>query len=135
MSSVDETESHLPPRHAPLPDLDGGGRRDDHRTPSPDEFVRVQDSEEFGDLRSTFRRFAFPMTAAFLAWYLLYVLLSTYATDLMSTPVLGSVNLGLLLGLGQFASTFLITYLYVRHANRRLDPSAERLRHELEGDL
>ncbi len=27
------------------------------------------------------------MTVAFLAWYLLYVLLSTYAVDLMNTHV------------------------------------------------
>jgi uncharacterized membrane protein (DUF485 family) len=107
-----------PPGGAPHPDVD---------------WVRVQSSPEFADLRRRFRRFAFPMTAAFLAWYLLYVLLSTYAVDLMARPVVGALNVGLLLGLGQFASTFLITWLYVRHADRRLDPPAEALRHGLEG--
>ena len=34
------------------------------------------------------------MTFAFLAWYLLYVLLSTYAPDFMATEVFGNVNLG-----------------------------------------
>ncbi|MEZ5191795.1 MAG: DUF485 domain-containing protein [Nocardioides sp.] len=42
----------------------------------------------------------------FMAWYLLYVLLSTYAKGFMSTKVLGNINLGLILGLLQFASTF-----------------------------
>ncbi|GIG37125.1 DUF485 domain-containing protein [Cellulomonas pakistanensis] len=102
--------------------------------PGPDDWVRAQASPEFAELRSRFRRFAFPMTAAFLGWYLLYVLLSTYAEDLMSTRVVGALNVGLLLGLGQFVSTFLITWLYVRHANRRLDPLADRMRGELEGD-
>lgn len=92
----------------------------------------MQASPEFQELRRRFRTFAFPMTGAFLAWYLLYVLLSTYAVDFMSTPVWGNVNVGLLLGLGQFVSTFLITWLYVRHANRSLDPAADRIRDEME---
>lgn len=100
--------------------------------PSPEAFQRAQQSAEFTDLRSTFRRFAFPMTAAFLAWYLVYVLLSTYAVELMSTPVIGHVNLGLLISLGQFVTTFLLTWLYIRHANRKVDPIAARLRTELE---
>jgi len=101
---------------------------------SPEEFRAVQGSAEFQRLRSSFRTFAFPMTAAFLVWYLAYVLLSTYAEGLMSTPVVGNLNLGLLVGLGQFLSTFLITWAYVRHANRSLDPVASRLRAELEGE-
>ena len=100
---------------------------------SPDSFERAQRSPEFLDLKKTFRSFAFPMTVAFLVWYLLYVLLSTYAVDLMSTPVFGYVNLGLLISLGQFVTTFLITWLYVRHANRSIDPKAAAIRAELEG--
>lgn len=106
-----------------------------HRVPSAEEYERMQASPEFAELRRRFRAFAFPMTAAFIAWYLLYVLLSTYAVDFMSTRVVGHINVGLLLGLAQFASTFLITWFYVRHANRRLDPSAEQIRAELEDGL
>jgi uncharacterized membrane protein (DUF485 family) len=72
------------------------------------------------------------MTVAFLAWYLLYVLLSTYAPDFMATPVFGNVNLGILLGLAQFVSTFAITHLYVAHANRSTDPIADEMRDRLE---
>lgn len=93
----------------------------------------MQRSERFIGLRRSFRGFAFPMTVAFLVWYLGYVLLSTYATGFMSTPVLGNLNLGLLLGLSQFLMTFLITWLYIRHANRSLDPVATEIRDELEG--
>jgi uncharacterized membrane protein (DUF485 family) len=101
--------------------------------PSAAEYERMQAAPEFVELRRSFRAFAFPMTGIFLAWYFLYVLLSTFAQDFMSTKVWGNINVGLLFGLGQFASTFLITWLYVRHANRRLDPTAERIRDELEG--
>jgi uncharacterized membrane protein (DUF485 family) len=72
------------------------------------------------------------MTVAFLAWYLLYVLLSTYAPDFMATPVFGNVNIGILLGLAQFVSTFAITHLYVAHANRKTDPIADEMRERLE---
>ena len=52
----------------------------------------------------------------------------------MATPVLGNLNLGLILGLSQFLMTFLITWLYIRYANKSLDPISTRLRDQLEGD-
>jgi uncharacterized membrane protein (DUF485 family) len=78
------------------------------------------------------RRFVFPMSAAFLAWYLLYVLLASHAPGLMGVKVLGNINLGLVVGLLQFVSTFAITALYVRFAARRLDPVAAELRARIE---
>jgi uncharacterized membrane protein (DUF485 family) len=72
------------------------------------------------------------MTFAFLAWYLLYVLLSTYAHDFMAAEVFGNVNVGILLGLAQFVTTFVITHLYVAHANKRTDPIADEMRERLE---
>jgi uncharacterized membrane protein (DUF485 family) len=92
-----------------------------------DPFADLQRSEEFADLRSRFRRFVFPMTALFLAWYFLYVLLSVYAPVFMSHKVFGNINVGLILGLGQFVSTFVITILYVRWADRVFDPRAAAL--------
>ena len=105
---------------------------EERRLLTPEEYVQAQASPEFVELKRRFRRFAFPMTVAFLTWYLLYVLLSTYAPDLMATPVLGNVNLGILLGLGQFVSTFVITHVYVAHANKRTDPIADEMRERLE---
>lgn len=103
--------------------------------PSAEAFTAAQQSEEFVALRRKFRGFAFPMFVAFLVWYFGYVLLSTYAVDLMSTPVFGNLNVGLLFGLGQFVTTFLITWLYIRHANKSLDPVAAKMRQQLEGDF
>lgn len=104
----------------------------ERRMLTPEEYREAQDSPEFQELKRRFRRFAFPMTFAFLAWYLLYVLLSTYAPDFMSTEVFGNVNLGILLGLAQFVTTFAITHLYVSHANRNTDPIADEMRERLE---
>ena len=103
--------------------------------PSETDYQRVQRSPEFQELRSRFRRFVFPMTALFLVWYLVYVLLAAYAHDLMSTRVSGNITVGLLLGLGQFVSTFAITMIYAAWANRRQDAVADELRRHIEGDL
>jgi uncharacterized membrane protein (DUF485 family) len=104
----------------------------DRRLLTPEEYRQAQASPEFTELRRRFRRFAFPMTVAFLAWYLLFVLLSTYAPALMSTRVLGNVNLGLLFGLAQFVTTFVITHVYISHAAKRTDPIADEMRERLE---
>ncbi|MTJ64681.1 DUF485 domain-containing protein [Nocardia seriolae] len=101
--------------------------------PSPD-WTEVYDSPEFQRLRSRFRRFVFPMTALFLAWYALYVLLADYAHHFISQQVAGNITVGLVFGLLQFLSTFVITGLYVRYADRTLDPMAERIRAALEGE-
>lgn len=96
-------------------------------------FQEIQASGEFRELRKRLRGFVFPMSAAFLIWYLLYVLLAAYAPEFMSIKLLGNINVGLVVGLLQFVSTFLITTVYVRYANKHLDPGAERLRRQLEG--
>ncbi|WP_029108011.1 DUF485 domain-containing protein [Mycobacterium sp. URHD0025] len=101
--------------------------------PTGAQFLATQASPEFQELRTRLRRFVFPMTAFFLLWYGLYVALGAFAHDFMAIPVFGNVNVGLLIGLGQFLSTFVITGLYVRFANRELDPRATAIREELEG--
>lgn len=99
--------------------------------PSGAQYLAVQASPEFQRLRRTLRRFVFPTTAFFLIWYATYVLLGVFAHDFMATRVWGNVNVGLLFGLGQFLTTFLITGLYVHFADRKLDPQAEAIRNEM----
>ncbi|MFD5086852.1 DUF485 domain-containing protein [Kitasatospora sp. NPDC058406] len=88
----------------------------------------IEGTEEFRRLRGSFRGFAFPVTAGFLLWYLLYVLLSNYAAGFMAITLFGHVNVALALGLLQFASTFTIAAWYARYAGRRLDPRAAAIR-------
>jgi uncharacterized membrane protein (DUF485 family) len=102
-------------------------------SPEAQKWVDVQASDDFAELKHRLRKFVFPVSGLFLAWYLLYVLLSDYAHDFMSTKVIGNINVGLIFGLLQFVSTFLITSIYVRHANRNLDPVADKIREDIEG--
>ncbi|MGL5816012.1 MAG: DUF485 domain-containing protein [Phycicoccus sp.] len=105
----------------------------DARTRAEDPYLALQSTSEFQELRRKFRGFVFPMTAFFIAWYFVYVLLSTFAPGFMGTELIGNINVGLLFGLGQFVTTFAITFWYARWANRELDPMADRLGAQLDG--
>ncbi|MCW2812643.1 MAG: rane protein [Nocardioides sp.] len=87
----------------------------------------LQASEEFAELRRRYRSFVLPATAVFLAWFLLYVVMSNWANDFMATKVVGNINVALVFGLLQFVTTFLIAYVYSRYSTARLDPLAEAL--------
>nr|WP_236809217.1 DUF485 domain-containing protein [Amycolatopsis albispora] len=102
-------------------------RHDPAEQAGPD-YEAIQRSPEFVSLRSRLRRFIFPMSLLFFAWYLAFVLLAAYAHEFMSTRVFGSVNVAMVLGLAQFASTVLVTAAYLRFANRRVDPQVAAIR-------
>ncbi|HKU31247.1 MAG TPA: DUF485 domain-containing protein [Arthrobacter sp.] len=108
-----------------------------NEAPTPDtasvDFQEVQQSPQFHELRKRHRSFVFPMAIAFLLWYFAYVLLADYAVGFMSTKLWGNINVGLVLGLLQFVTTFGITAWYVSYSNRKLDPVAEEIRHGIEG--
>ncbi len=97
-------------------------------------YDRLHETAEFAELRSRYRGFVFPATVAFLVWYLAYVVLSNWAGDFMSTKVVGNVNVALLFGLLQFATTFAIAWLYSRFSTAKLDPLAAELNRQYEAD-
>lgn len=115
------TEEMVSPFGAPLepPTVAGDG--------SPD-FAAIQGSDDFARLRARLVGFVFPMTAVFLGWYLLYVLLAAYARSFMGFRLFGQINVGLVLGLLQFLSTAIITIRYVRFSRKNIDPEVEIIR-------
>ena len=117
MSRPDEQRSPLPPP-----------------TPTEAKYLAVLASPEFQDLRHRYRRWVLPVTVASLLWYFAYVILAAYATDFMSQRIVGNINVGLVLGLLQFVTTFAVTWAYVRYADRVLDPRSSRIRAEMEAE-
>ena len=101
--------------------------RADRHDPVYDE---LHESPDFIELRRRYRGFVIPATIAFLSWYLLYVVMSNWATDFMSRSVIGNVHVGLVFGVLQFVTTFVLAYVYARFANSRLDPLARKLDEE-----
>ena len=94
----------------------------DHPTDASSAYATVATSPDFVALRRTFRRFVFPLAALFLV---LYVLLSNYAHGFMSKSVVGNVHVGIIFGLLQFVSTFVITMVYARWADTKFDAKAD----------
>jgi uncharacterized membrane protein (DUF485 family) len=95
-------------------------------------YLEMERDPRFVELKKRQRSFIFPVTAAFLAWFLLYVIMSAYARDFMARELTDHINVALAFGLLQFVSTFLIAWAYSRFARHRLDPVAIELREELE---
>lgn len=98
-------------------------------------YERLHATADFRELRRRYRAFVIPWTIAFLAWYLLYVLMSMWAHDFMSIQLFGNINIALVFGLLQFVTTFAIARIYATHANREFDPLAAKLEGQYEREI
>lgn len=99
----------------------------DHASRHDPVYDRLHETSEFTELRRRYRGFVFPATVAFLAWYLLYVVSSMWAHDFMSEKLVGNINVALVFGLLQFATTFALAWFYARFSAAKLDPLAREL--------
>ncbi|MFE3492279.1 DUF485 domain-containing protein [Streptomyces sp. NPDC059175] len=113
----------IPATPSPL----GAGCPQPHRR-AADVYLEVQRSAAFQEVRSRYRRFVVPASLAFFVWYVAYVVAATAAPGLMARTVAGAVNVAMLAGLGQFLTTFLLTWAYARHARLCRDRAALDLR-------
>ncbi|GHF74846.1 hypothetical protein GCM10018790_60830 [Kitasatospora xanthocidica] len=104
-------------------------------TDSTEVYRAVQASAAFQDIRHSYRSFVFPVSGVFLGWYLMYVAAQAAAPGLMRIQVAGPFNVAWLLGLLQFASTFLLTWLYARNARTKRDRAALGLRWDTQDQL
>ena len=110
--------------------FDGGSPT---HTPEEARYVDMQQNPEFQDLRRRYRGWVIPVAIGSLVWYFLYVALAAYAPGFMGAKLFGNINVGLIAGLLQFVSTFGVTAMYIRFADRTLDPVSSRLRDTFEG--
>ena len=82
------------------------------------------------------RRFAIQaglLVAAYLGSYMSYLLLSAYARDFMSIRIAESVNVALVMGIGQFLLTFVLAWAFGRFSERAIDPLAAQVRDRAAG--
>jgi uncharacterized membrane protein (DUF485 family) len=106
----------------------------DQKTTS-DIWEKTQNSDEFKAHRKRFRSFTFPFAVGFLVWYFTFILLTTFARDLVNTPVFGNINLAFILALSQFVTTFAIMWIYDVYATKKLDGPSEKLKKTVESEL
>ena len=78
---------------------------------------QIAESKEFQDLMATKKTFIVPAFIFFVVYYFALPVLVGYAPQLMSTKVLGDVNLAYLFALSQFFVAWIIAGLYVKAAN------------------
>lgn len=108
-----------------------------NRPPSPaptadsTRYPSLYEHPEFQSLRRSFRTFGAIAATLVVGGFLLYVLLSSFASRVMNRPLAGHLTLGLALGLAQFAVMAFAVWRYTVHMRRRIDPAARRLRAEL----
>ncbi|MEW1909511.1 DUF485 domain-containing protein [Kitasatospora sp. NPDC085895] len=95
----------------------------------------VQSSEAFARIRRDHRGFVLPATVLFLGWYLLYLVAQAAAPEVMRRQLAGPLNVAWVLALGQFASTFLLTWRYARNARTKRDRAALELRWDTQDRL
>ena len=86
----------------------------------------IEASPEFRDLVARRRRFVVPATIFFLAWYFGFVLLAGYAPSFMGESVYEGFTVGYALALSQFVMVWVLSFLYLKRADRDFDPLAEK---------
>jgi uncharacterized membrane protein (DUF485 family) len=74
-------------------------------------------------------RVALGLTAAMLVVYFGFILLIAFDKELLAEGVVDGLTVGMLLGVFVIFSTWVLTWIYVRWANRVYEPAL----HELEG--
>lgn len=82
----------------------------------------MEASPEFQELVARKRRFVVPATIFFLGWYLGFIALAGYAEDFMGKSIYEGLTVGYVLALSQFAMVWVLTWLYLRKADRDFDP-------------
>ncbi|HKE99867.1 MAG TPA: DUF485 domain-containing protein [Actinomycetes bacterium] len=87
---------------------------------------------ELIQLQRRHSRLVWPLTAAFLGWYFLFVLLVGWAPDAVAAPVFGWISVGYLLFLSMFALVAVGAIVYTRLAASRIDPLSDHIRERLE---
>ncbi|MGW2180180.1 DUF485 domain-containing protein [Streptomyces sp. NPDC001732] len=119
---------HRPPHHPDylLPWQSSDPTASDHRPSTP--LPAPGRHSDLRRLRTAYRSLRRIATLTALGYFVVFLLLSGFAKDLMGQSLPGGLNIGLALGLCQIPVTFLAVVLYERTARRTVDPLAARLR-------
>jgi uncharacterized membrane protein (DUF485 family) len=96
----------------------------------PPDWAAIERLPEFRALVRAKRAFIVPATVFFLIYYFALPALVGYWPALMSTPVVGHINVAYLFALSQFVMAWLLMAVYVRRA-KRYDRMADALVRQL----
>jgi|SRR5690625_3703809 len=90
------------------------------------DFVKIEQTEEFKDLKRRKYKLIFTVPILFLFYYLTFPVLSAYAKPLMSTFVFGNFTFGYLFGISYYLVIWSLAFFYVFKA-RSYDRQVEEI--------
>ena len=82
------------------------------------EYIKIEQSEEFKELKRRKYRFIFPVPLLFIAYYLFFIVMSAYAQDFMAQPLLGNLTTGYLFGISYYLVIWALAFVYVIKARQ-----------------
>jgi uncharacterized membrane protein (DUF485 family) len=94
------------------------------------DWVAISADPSFRAMLRRRRRFVFGLLGIVLSYFMLLPVAAAYFPELMAIPVIGAVNVGMLLVLSQFVLAAAAAALYVRRAGRDFDPVNAQVVHE-----
>jgi uncharacterized membrane protein (DUF485 family) len=86
----------------------------------------VAHSDEFPELVRSKRAFIVPASAVFFSVFLAYLLLAAFAEDFMGSEIVDGLPVAWFLAGCQVVMTWIVTWLYLRKADREWDPLERR---------
>ena len=84
--------------------------------------------EAYEDLARRRWRVAIALTLAMVAIYFGFILLVAFNKPLLAKPIVPGLSLGILFGAFVIVLSWILTWIYVRWANRHYDPALHQLR-------
>ncbi len=92
---------------------------------APD-WLAIERSSEFQELVTTRRRVLTPLTIVFLVVSMGYLLLAAFAPGVMSWQPIEGLPFAWIAAVIQVLTTWAITFVYLRAADRKLEPLEQR---------
>ena len=89
---------------------------------------RVEDDAALAAVAAKRWRMALALTGAMLVVYFGFILLVAFAKGFMGDRITDGLSVGMALGVLVILATWVLTWTYVRWANRVYEPELERLR-------
>jgi uncharacterized membrane protein (DUF485 family) len=86
----------------------------------------IEQSPDFQELSAKRRKLVVPLLAVFVLWYGTFLVLTAYAHSFMGESIYRGITIGYVLALSLIPMTWAIAWIYIRGANRTLDPLSER---------
>jgi uncharacterized membrane protein (DUF485 family) len=93
--------------------------------PAEQHWDELAETPDFQRLLAAKKRFILPATVFFIVYYFALPISVGYFPDLMSTRVIGNINIAYLFALSQFGVAWLLAWLYVRQASNVFDRLAQ----------